>query len=280
MIGRILVGIDGSKSSWTAADYGIYLSKKLKRPVVGIHIVDVRLLESPFIEDIAGALGFTTYTDLTPKIKEVLDERGKAILSQFAKKCREEGGDCSIAQAFGIVANELVDMSDPEDLIILGKKGIHNQFAPLFLGSTTEAVTRKSKCPVLIVQDKFKEINNVLLAFDGREKSVHAAEFISDLSKNLDFQSITVISVLEEKNTEAEKHIKNLLNEYLKLEHEVIFRYGYPEEEIENFINDNRERFDLLAMGAYGESRVKELILGSTTTYLMDKSPFPVLLIK
>jgi len=88
MVNRILVGIDGSK--------------------IGVHIVDIRLLETPFIEDLAGALGFTTYSEVTPKLKEVLDERGRVILDQFAKRCREAGADCSIAQAFGIVANELV----------------------------------------------------------------------------------------------------------------------------------------------------------------------------
>ncbi|WP_457622022.1 universal stress protein [Persephonella sp.] len=280
MIGRILVGIDGSKNSWTAADYGMYLSKKLGRPVIGIHIVDIRLLETPFIEDVAGALGFTTYSDVTPKIKELLDERGRALLAEFAKKCREKGADCSIAQAFGIVANEIVDMADPEDLIILGKKGIHNQYAPLFLGSTAEAVVRKSKCPVMVVSDRFKEIKNILLAFDGREKSVHAAQYLNSIYKDLEPENITVLTVLEEKSIEKEKHIKDLIEEYLKVEFNLIFKYGYPEEEIENYLKENRDKYDLLIMGAYGESRVKELILGSTTSFVMNKSPIPVLLVK
>jgi nucleotide-binding universal stress UspA family protein len=280
MIGRILVGIDGSKNSWTAADYGIYLSKKFKRPVVGIHIVDIRLLESPFIEDIAGALGFTTYSEITPKIKEVLDERGKALLAEFARRCREGSADCSIAQAFGIVANEIVDMSDPEDLIILGKKGIHNQYAPLFLGSTTEAVARKSKCPVMVVSNNFREIKNIILAFDGREKSVHAAQYLNSIYSFLQPENITILTVLEEKSSEKEKHITDLLNEYLDFEFEAVFKYGYPDEEIENFLKENRDRYDLLVMGAYGESRIKELILGSTTSFIMNKSPIPVLLIK
>ncbi|WP_457641957.1 universal stress protein [Persephonella sp.] len=280
MIRRVLVGIDGSKGSWVAAEYGIYLSKNLKKPVIGIHIVDIRLLEAPFIEDIAGALGFTTYTDITPKIKEILDERGKSILAEFAKKCREAGGDCSIAQAFGIVANEIVDMADPEDLIILGKKGIHNQFVPLFLGSTTESVSRKSKCPVMIVPDKFKEIKNVLLAFDGREKSVHAAEYLSNLADDLKLEKITVISVLENESKEKEKHINDLLDHYLKKEYRLQFLYGYPEEEIENYLINNKENYDLLIIGAYGESRVRELVLGSTTSFIMNKSPIPVLLVK
>ncbi|WP_456464268.1 universal stress protein [Persephonella sp.] len=279
MISRILVGIDGSKSSWVASDYGIYLSKKLKRPVIGVHIVDIRLLETPFVEDLAGALGFTTYADLTPKLKEILDERGRVLLDQFAKKCRESGADCSIAQAFGIVANELVDMADPDDLIIVGKTGIHNKFAPLFLGSTSEAVARKSKCPVFISTDRFMEIKKVILAFDGREKSVHAAVYINDLYNDLGIEELTVITVLEEKS-EKEKHIKELLDSNLKVPYKLNFLYGYPDEELEKFIIDNKDKYQLVAMGAYGESRIKELILGSTTSFIINKSPIPVLLVK
>ncbi|WP_029520118.1 universal stress protein [Persephonella sp. IF05-L8] len=280
MINRILVGIDGSKSSWVAADYGIYFSKKLKRPVVGIHIVDIRLLETPFIEDLAGALGFSVYADLTPKLKEILDERGKALLNEFAKKCREKGGDCSIAQAFGIVANELVDMADPEDLLIVGKTGIHNKFAPLFLGSTSEAVARKAKCPVMITTDKFQEIKNVILAFDGREKSIHAAQYLDKFAKEIGVENITVISVLEEPSPEKEEHLKELLKNYLNLNYTHTFQYGYPDEKLEEYIVENKDKYQLVVMGAYGESRIKELILGSTTSFIMHKSPIPVLLIK
>ncbi len=280
MIGRIIVGLDGSDNSWIAADYGIYFSVKLRRPVIGVHIVDIRLLETPFVEDLAGALGFTAYAEITPKLKEILDERGKAILNGFAKKCREKGGDCSIAQVFGIVVNELVDITDPEDLLIVGKTGMHNKFAPLFLGSTSEAVARKSKCPVMITTGEFREINRIVLAFDGREKSVHAAQYLNDFAKNLGIDKITVVCVLEEKSGGKEEHIKELLKSYLNLEYELQFLYGYPEEEIEKYIKENREKIDLITMGAYGESRIKELILGSTTSYIINKSPVPVLLIK
>ncbi|NPA53905.1 MAG: universal stress protein [Aquificae bacterium] len=280
MINRILVGIDGSKASWVAADYGIYFSKKLKRPVIGVHIVDIRLLETPFLEDLAGALGFTAYADITPKLKEVLDERGRALLDAFAKKCREEGGDCSIVQAFGIVANELVDMADPDDLIIVGKKGVHNKFAPLFLGSTAEAVARKSKCPVMITTNKFKEIKHIILAFDGREKSIHAAKYLNSFARDLGIEEITVISVLEEKSREREKHIEELLDTYLEIDFVLKFLYGYPEEEISSYIKENKEKYELIVMGAFGESRVKELVLGSTTSFIIQHSPIPVLLVK
>ena len=280
MLKRILVGLDGSEPSKIAGEYGIYLSRKLKKPVIGIHIIDIRLLEGPFLEDIAGALGFTVYSDFTPKIKEALEKKAEIILNSFAKECREKGGDCSIVSAYGIVVNEIVNMADPEDLIIVGKKGQHSEFTSLLLGSTSEGIARKAPCPVMITHNIFKEIKNVILAFDGREKSIHAAQYISDTLKDLEIQKVKVISVLEEESEEVKKHIKDLLEAYLKLEYDLEFMYGYPEEEITNYVNSNMDKFDLLVMGAYGEGRIKELILGSTTSYILNHTEIPALLVK
>lgn len=281
MIGRILVGLDGSKSSKVAGEYGIYLSKNLKRPVIGVHIIDVRLLEGPFLADISGGLGFSTYADLLPKIKEVLEAKAEAILDEFAVTCREKGGDCSIAEAYGVVVNELVNMADPEDLIIVGRKGQHPEFLPLLLGSTAEGVARKSKCPVMITPENFKEIKNILYAFDGREKSVHAATYVNYLAKHLG-TSVKVISVFEDvvKDSERKSEFENRLKNLLEVDFELVDRYGQPEEMIEEYINQNKDSLDLVVMGAFGESTIKELILGSTTNYIASKSPIPVLLVK
>ncbi|MGC8941630.1 MAG: universal stress protein [Sulfurihydrogenibium sp.] len=282
MIGRILVGLDGSKSSKVAGEYGIYLSKTLKRPVVGIHIIDIRLLEGPFLADISGGLGFSTYADLLPKIKAILEAKADVILDEFAATCREKGGDCSIAEAYGIVVDEIVNMADPEDLIVIGKKGQHLEFSPLFLGSTAEGIARKSKSPVLITYDSFREIKNILFAFDGREKSVHASLYVNYLAKHIPTENVKVISVFEDKVKDSEKkaEFENRLKNLLEVNFEFIDRYGQPEEILEDYISQNKDSIDLVVMGAFGESTVKELILGSTTNYILSKSPVPVLLVK
>ena len=281
MIGRILVGLDGSKISKVAGEYGIYLSKKLKRPVVGIHIIDIRLLEGPFLSDIAGGLGFAVYGDLTAKIKEILDAKADAILDEFAIKCREEGGDCSIASAYGVVVDELVNMADPEDILIVGKKGEHAGFAPLLLGSTAEAVARKAHCPVMVTPPEFREIKNILLAFDGREKSVHAAIYVNYLAKTLQ-TNVKVISVFKDKveDQPLAESFKERLESILEVPFEFIDKYGLPEDVLDEYITTNKDNLDLIVMGAFGESIVKELILGSTTNYIMSRSPVPVLLVK
>lgn len=282
MIGRILVGIDGSKASKVAAKYGFYLSKTLKRPVVGINIVDIRLFESPFMADIAGGLGFTTYGDFTAKMKEVLDARSQLILDEFTKECREENADCTVAEAYGVPDYEIVQMADPEDLIIIGKKGEHAEIIKTLIGSTAEKIARKSTCPVMITPVAgFRPFNTTLVCFDGREKSVHALDYVKHLSEKIPF-NIKVISVFEDvvKDSEKAKQFKERITNILEKEFEFVDRYGLPEEEIEKFLKENKDSIDLVALGAYGDSYVKEIILGSTTTYITAISPVATLLIK
>lgn len=282
MIGRILVGIDGSKASKEAARYGFYLSKTLKRPVVGVNIVDIRLFEAPFMADIAGGLGFTTYGDFTAKMKEVLDTRSQSILDEFTKECREEGADCTVAEAYGVPDHEIVQMADPEDLIIVGKKGEHAEIIKTLIGSTAEKIARKASCPVMITPiTGFRPFSSVVVCFDGREKSVHALYFVKHLSEKMPF-SIRVISVFEDKIKDAEKvnQFRDRIANILEKGFEFIDRYGLPEEEIEKFLKENKDGVDLVVLGAYGDSYVREIILGSTTTYITAISPVATLLIK
>ena len=279
MIKRILVGTDGSKYSLVAEQYGIYLSKVLNRPVVAIHIVDKKLISEAIIEDIAGALGFGEYADLTDKIKEYLDEKGKAILRAFAVKCREAGADCSIAQAIGFVANEIVNMADPDDIVIIGKKGVHEDILPLPLGSSAEIIARNSKAPVMLTPDKFIEIKNILVAFDGKEKSIKALKFANGLVKDLGIDKVQVLSVLKKENSEKQLQLESIVKGILTdINFDFSIRYGYPEEEIEKYIEENN--LDLLILGAFGEGRLKEFILGSTTLYLIEKTDIPVIVAK
>ena len=54
--------------------------------------------------------------------------------------------------------------------------------------------------------------------------------------------------------------------------------YGDPKVELAKLISEGN--FDLLAIGAYGHSKVRSFILGSTTSQLIQTVKVPVLLIR
>lgn len=113
------------------------------------------------------------------------------------------------------------------------------------------------------------------------EKSVHALDYIKHLSQKINL-SIKVISVFSDKVKDSEKvsQFKNRIKSILETDIEFIDRYGLAEEEIEKYIKENKNSLDLVVLGAYGDSYVKEIILGSTTSYIASISPVATLLIK
>jgi nucleotide-binding universal stress UspA family protein len=59
---------------------------------------------------------------------------------------------------------------------------------------------------------------------------------------------------------------------------EIIIFTGKETDEIMKFIQEGS--VELMVMGAYGHNRLRELLLGSTTSHIVRKSPIPVLLIR
>ena len=66
-----------------------------------------------------------------------------------------------------------------------------------------------------------------------------------------------------------ERYLGNLFGAYL---HEG----GHAHEEIVRFLGETGT--DLLFIGAYGHSRIIEMVLGSTTEYVLRNAPCPVFL--
>ena len=87
MIKQILVPTDGSEHATIGAQYGIGLAKQHDASLIGLHIVDIRLLEGPFLRDISASLGTAPYVNYQNNIAAILEERGKATLEDFRKRC-------------------------------------------------------------------------------------------------------------------------------------------------------------------------------------------------
>src|SRR5207244_2283829 len=60
------------------------------------------------------------------------------------------------------------------------------------------------------------------------------------------------------------------------LEVELLARSGYANETILDVMAE--QAYDLLFIGAYGHSRIIEMVLGSTTEYVLRNSPSPLFL--
>ena len=274
MIKNILVPLDGSEHSRAALEYAQWLADKFDGALFGQHVIDTISIEGTFFHDVSGSLGFEPYLDFSTKMREILEERGKVILEAFAESCQKKGIRYQTFLDVGLIANEICGRAKVADLVIVGHRGINEEFSTGLLGSTAETITRKSPRPVFVSTRKFKLVERALLAYDGSQRASSAMELAAEFCARLSLP-LTVLTIgKEDKIIESIQHqAKAYLSSYA-----VETRYesarGYPEQKIIEYLGTFGH--DLLFIGAYGHRRIIEMVLGSTTEYVMRNASCPV----
>jgi nucleotide-binding universal stress UspA family protein len=127
----------------------------------------------------------------------------------------------------------------------------------------------------MITPEKFVEIESMGIAYDGSPSAIKALELSLKISKQAAWPLTAIIVT-----TDPEKAAKLNLQveetaELHETDCEVIILPGKEGDEILKFITEGA--VELIVMGAYGHNRLRELLLGSTTTQVINKSPIPVL---
>ena len=276
MIKSILVALDGSEHAAAALDYGLWMAERAHGRVTGLHVIDIVSIEGSFMHDISGSLGFEPYLDFSAKMREALRERGEVLLDAFDKRCRERGIACDRVLAMGIVANEICEHARIADLVAIGHRGINEQFSTGLLGGTTESVARKSPKPVLVSPAEFREVTKPLLAYDGSQRASAGMHAAAEVTSALGL-ALTVVNVVRN-GDEGEKVLEEARRYLDAYDVQVSYRTlsGPPHQRIVDVLRDGG--YDLLFIGAYGHSRIIEMVLGSTTEYVLRNAPAPVFL--
>ncbi|RTZ70206.1 MAG: universal stress protein [Aquificaceae bacterium] len=262
MFNRLIVGFDGSNSSYASANYAFDLGAKLNLPVIGVYVIDKRLLDETLLEDLAGILGFTFYLGISQRVKQALEKKADILFEEFAKLGRQKGAKVSLVQVEGIPYEEIPDSADEKDLIFIGRKGL-KEIKGFFVGNNAEKIVRRSPCPVFVAGETYKPIKRIGVAFDGSPVSKKALSVGKAISETLG-ASLEVIFVEPDENfpDELVDKIKASADEVLKnTDYTFTLLKGFPEEKLTEYQENGN--IDLLVLGAFGTKPVKEILLGS-----------------
>ncbi len=279
MISTILIPVDGSQNSSTAVDYGIYIAPKLEATLAGLHVIDVYLIQGPVTTDISATVGMPPYDGFFSAVETSLREKADAILKTFADQCTKAGVPCSTKKAIGKISDEIIDESQKADLIVMARRGEHFHLTEgSLLGSVAEAVIRHSGKPVLVTPRNFIEIESMALAYDGSAPAKKALDLSLAVSEKAKWP-LTVVIITSDANKAAElsAQVESAAQEGAA-DCETIILSGKEGDEILKFIREGA--VELMVMGAYGHNRLREWLVGSTTSHIIKKSPIPVLLIR
>ncbi len=276
MIKNVLVALDGSEHSRSATEHALWIAERLGAAVTGLHVIDIVSIEGSFLHDISGSLGFEPYLDFSSKMREVLQERGRALLDEFAARAAEAAVRSDTVMDVGVIANEICERARTADLVVIGHRGVNEKFTTGLLGGTAESVTRKCPKPLLVCPMEWKGILRPLLAYDGSPRSASAmqaaAEFCASLKLPL---AVAHVARDEAAGAKTLDEARRYLASYA-IEASFYALAGHAPEQIVAAIRDHGP--DLLFIGAYGHSRIVEMVLGSTTEYVLRNAPCPVFL--
>jgi nucleotide-binding universal stress UspA family protein len=281
MIKNILIPTDGSANSFTALEYGIYIARKLDASLIGLYVLDVNLIQGPMLTDISGSVGMPPYDGFFDAIETSLNEKADGILKDFQERCKKSGIKAEVKKTIGKISPIIIDEAQKADLILMAKKGEHFHLKEGgLLGSVAEAVVRNSGKPVLVTPETFLEIESMGLAYDGSDSASKALKLSLELSDQAVWPLTAVIITSDAKKADTLSTQIEDMNQKESAaptsDCEIIILSGKESDEIIKFIREGA--VELMVMGAYGHNRLRELLLGSTTSHVIRKSPIPVLL--
>ena len=282
---KLIAFIDGSIYSESVCDHTAWIAKRTEAEVEILHVLGRREL-STVPGNLSGSIGLGARSTLLEQLAEsdkraakLAHERGRAILADAQARVEADGvAEVGTRLRHADIVETIQEYEAGADLIVVGKRGLAADFARLHLGSNLERVIRSSTKPVLVASRAFKPIERVLIAFDGGRSVTKAVDFLADLKGfgGLDFRLLSVGTETPEIRQKIEAAGETLRNAGHIAD--IRIEPGQPEKVIADMADAGET--DLLLMGAYGHSRIRNLIIGSTTTEMIRSCKIPVMLFR
>ena len=276
---KILICTDGSGYSMEACRTGAWLAKETDAVLELLYVSDVRQFEIPVIADLSGSIGVQPYDGMLAQMHELERLKSDFIWKESLKIFEAAGlaQRVSYHHEVGLLVDLIERYEAEADLVLLGKRGESAQFAKEHMGSMLERVVRAAQRPCLVTSRKFKPIERVAVAFDGGASTLKALDFIASVEpfRSLEIHLLSVAEGYPETPAvQALSKAKEIL-EGKGLSPNSQLLTGEVELAIADYVRD--AEMDLLVLGAYGHSKIREFLIGSTTTELLRSCHVPVL---
>lgn len=284
---KIILCTDGSPYSQVSYEYTAWLARRMDVEIEVLYVTDLRKEQTAKNPDFSGSIGVDAYQQLLDKLVTIESDRAKLnqkrakyILQQAESfLSSKEVENIKLTHETGFLVDLFPKFESNADLIILGKRGEAANFATEHLGVNMERIVRASHKPCLVTPREFKPINKVLLAYDGGESCQKALDYLIKLPMLNDLE-LHIITIASRDKKAAIQHLKTAEEVSTSANFEPICQLltGETEEKMQRYVENHD--IDFLIMGAYGHSRIRHLVIGSTTAQILRSSHIPVLLFR
>jgi len=145
LFNKIVVPLDGSEYANRALEIALEIAGRYSASIVIVHVVPTAsaLITGPEVSS----------APILLNLGNELEENGRRILEEGAKKAQAAGVPVTTMLEHGNVSDTIIGVAEDEkaNLIVIGERGL-GSVARFFLGSVANKVSHHAKCPVLIVK--------------------------------------------------------------------------------------------------------------------------------
>ena len=287
-IKRILCPIDFSESSVLAFDYAQSVAAHYKALLLLQHVVDSLRPYYPY----------HAFPDDYDEICRKLRANAVQQLQEFAKthNCRGVQTECFVQD--GDVTDLILEVAGHRavNLIVMGTHGLRG-IEHLTLGSVTEKVLRKARCPVLAVckaahhfaaqagVPELAEVQRILYCTDFSEYSQQAwdhavslaVEYHAKLTLLHVLEDVSSSSDIEDETAKALQRLEEQISPWARenVVTKPVVRIGKAYQQIIQLALESQT--DLVIMGVRGRHALDLAVFGSTTYRVVQSGPCPVL---
>lgn len=284
MFKTFYVAYDGSDAANAALQHACHLATLAEGKVYVGHVIELPADPAIATGMMAGSMEFMAAVppSLTAlELDQVHAERQTQthdLLEKGRRLCESWSVPCEVISSSGYREEDIIAQSQRVDLLLMGRQGIDRNEGSGKIGHLTEALIRSSPQPVLVASNTFYKPVELIILYDGHDRSQHALTLAVEIGR---LASLPIMVVTAGEDPEACEKINQYAGQYLR-DHEVEYRpkllcaERQAEEKLLPMLGEHPSA--MVVMGAFGDSRVKEWISGSTTRNILSHTPHPVLL--
>lgn len=284
MTKKVIACVDASLYASAVVDYAVWASKKLNVTMSVLHVLS--RMQNQGSSDLSGSIGLGSQEDLMDKLATLDEQRGKLAMER-GRVMLDAARDRAVSEGVteveerlrhGDFVDTVLELEDETRLLVMGKRGAGSADAHGRLGLQVEPVIRAIHKPVLLTQQEFREPRQVMLAYDGSATALKGLEMLaaSPIARGLPVHLVTAGADVAATRAQAEQAAAILRK--AGFEAIIAIVAGEPETVLHQY--QQQHEIDLMVMGAYGHSRIRQLILGSTTTAMLSRAKCSLLILR
>ena len=275
---KILIPTDFSKEAKNAADLARILAAKFNAQLVFLHSIEVSSSES--INASGAPSSFDSFADsmLVHESIKRANEEMKVLLEESNNPEIEVSQIIKIGSPFSHIYDAIED--DGVDFIVMGTKGASG-LTEVLIGSNTEKVVRRAKCPVLSVKGEVSDsvFDSVVYATnmdDNQDKVIETLKEIQHVYNS----KINLVWINTPNNFKADRTTKALMRNFAEkhglANYEVhVFNDVIEEDGIRHFADEVGA--GMIVMGTSSHTGLSRIIRGSIAEDMVNHAKRPIL---